>query len=195
MERIDTPEKVKEYLNAEGIEYDDAADNSWLYTLAKRRLKRRLFDEGAPVQRKSRNVGVARSLKDLMACLARLEAKGNASGEEEKAWPTVRFAIEDMPDAGTLVGLKHQIADSDMCTGNVVDSVCNRCHSHVPGVPAYSFKLLAKDTAESSVQLGIHVSHKGACELFKMGAAELRALSLGEQGRMIEAVEGHDRRV
>ena len=125
-----------------------------------------------------------------MACLARLEAKGNASGEEEKAWPTVRFAIEDMPDPGTLVGLKHQIADSDMCTGNVVDSVCNRCHSHVPGVPAYSFKLLAKDTAEPSVQLGIHVSHKGACELFKMGASEFRALSLGEQGRMIEAVEG-----
>lgn len=190
MDRIDTPEKVKEYLTSEGIDYDNDADDGWLYTLAKRRLKRRLFNDGTPMPRKSRNIGVPRSLKDLLKLLSRLEAKAYASGEEEIAWPTVRYTIEDMPDPGTLVCLKHQTADREKCTGIVEGGICKGCNTHVPGVPAFSFNLLARDTVDETVKLGVRISDKGAYDMFHMRAAQFRALTLEQQGRAIEEVEG-----
>ena len=51
MERIDTPEKVKEYLNQESIEYQEDDPEKWLLTLATRRaacLKQGMTASNAP---------------------------------------------------------------------------------------------------------------------------------------------------
>ena len=187
MERIDTPEKVKEYLNQESIEYQEDDPDKWLLTLATRRLKRRLFEAGDDSLKRSCNVTPSISLTALICAMERLRAKSDASGGKEEMWPTVRFTIVDIADP-SVVRLKHRLNGG--CTGNIVDSQCKRCHSHVPGVLGYSFKVLAADVDTPARVLGVQFSHKGGQSLLKMQPGKFNDLDAEAQGKIKEMIEG-----
>ena len=189
MEQIDTPEKVKEYLTEESIHYAADATDGWLYTLAKRRLKRRLFEAGDESLKRNCNVDFDMSLTDLVAAMTRLKAKAEASGGKEQLWPTVRFHIVDFADP-SVVRLKHFLDSNDGCTGNIIDGQCKRCHNGVFGVHGYSFKVLAADVNNPARTLGIQFSHKGGRTLFKTSATAWNATPQSTQADKMEAVEG-----
>jgi hypothetical protein len=189
MDELNTPEKIMEYLDGENIDYSPEQPEGFLYALAKRRVKRRLYEGGdLSVKRTSNiNIGIARSLDELLATIARLRQKADASGREEKTWPTVRFTIEDIP--AEVVKLKHQVQDNDMCKGHVVDGECVRCHALVPGILAYSFSILAQDENNPACKLSMKVSDKGGKALFQQDARTFNALPGIHKADALEAIE------
>ena len=56
MERIDTPEKVKTYLEEQGIDFDNNVTPERMYMMARRRLRRRLIEAGDSSLRRNVNI-------------------------------------------------------------------------------------------------------------------------------------------
>ena len=195
MERIDTPEKVRTYLQEQQIAHDDNACDAHLFMLARRRLRRRLFQDGA-ISRASRiNPALALSVEDLIKTLHRIRNKAADSGTVQKIYPTVTFKIDEWPDPN-VVCLKHQVADDNKCKGRVVDGACNRCYCVVPGVLAYSFQVHIEDNTQPLATLTAWVSDKGGAALFGMPADQFNALThRASAGRCTRGRDGRvDRR-
>lgn len=85
----------------------------------------------------------------------------------------MRFNIDEFADSD-LVCLKHQVADAHGCRGKVENGYCNGCHAQVPGILAYSFKILAEDEDDRRIIHGIQVSNKGGRSLFNMAADKFK---------------------
>ena len=189
MDRIDTPEKVLSYLQEQEIGHDDDASTAHLFMLAKRRLRRRLFETGSLVRSSQVNPVLAISMVDLYDAIGRMKDRAELSGNKEQIWPTVRFTIEEFPDPD-LVCLKHQVTDNSKCKGKVVDGECNGCYLRVPGVIAYSFKVIAEGA--QGKQLTMQVSDKGGQQLFQKSAAQFNMLGRRAQGEAMELISGVD---
>ena len=141
---INTPEKVITYLSEEGVAHDDTADNDHLYMLAKRRLRRRLFESGEVATASKVNPTLAMSVEEFKGACMRMKVKALGDNQKQKMWPTVLFRIDEFTDIDTVC-VKHQVAFENECKGRVHDGQCTTCYDYTEGVNVYSFKVMVED--------------------------------------------------
>ena len=184
---INTPEKVITYLSEEGVAHDDTADNDHLYMLAKRRLRRRLFESGEVATASKVNPTLAMSVEEFKGACMRMKVKALGDNQKTKMWPTVLFRIDEFTDIDTVC-VKHQVAFENECKGRVHDGQCTTCYDYTEGVNVYSFKVMVEDEKKPKTKMPIQFSDKGGVALFKRPATEFGALSRSQQGDEKELV-------
>ena len=123
------PNKLKEYLRNEAIEFDDAADARELRTLCVRRMRRK-----AREQRRSDPLASAWGVDTAYSVSALKELAENMKTHSlmGKRFEKVLFKIDDVND--NIIVHRH----SDSCWRRIVDGMCPECKVTTPGIPCFS---------------------------------------------------------
>ena len=181
---VSTPTKVREFLIEQNIAFPDETTEDYLLTLAKRRI-RRLEEVNTP-QRPQRYAGAltVSEVKDRMSTMKERAERDNQDG---KSFISMKGKIIEYSEE--FVRLKHQVVDNDRCKGRVTDGVCMTCHTHTPGVLAFSFQIVIQDMEHSNCTLNAFVSDKGGRALFGMSPAEFNNLPSSERRDKLETIE------
>ena len=187
---LDSPQAVKNFLTAEGIEFDDADPLRYLQGRVRARLRRKL----SPAERVAEwnrcsaeaAVGTLGNVKQAMDALA--ERCDHDATSKDRLFTSARFVIDELPDE-QVVKCKHH-AEWNKCRGNIVRGQCRQCRVHTPGVLGYSFVVRIRDEAQQHDALIANVSDKGGASLFGMSAVQFNALTHAEKRKQLQRLTG-----
>ena len=145
-EVLSTPEKVKTFLDQEGIKFDPFTDNAQhLLALARRRqhVKRKLDElkQNNPVTR-AMGVDFADNVSDVITKISAMKAN-----MQSKAWINFKFIVDDWSD--NMVVLRHS-SDRAVCAGTVRDGKCLKCKEITFGEYVFSFKATLLDWVKTA---------------------------------------------
>ena len=177
---INTPTKVKKYLDTEGVEYDAQLPPSTLRLKAKARMKRKL-DETTSVEAQ-RDLFQEAPLKTVTDLIEMMEV---VKSNKTKCFMRVKFNITSIsPD---VVRLKHAEEHNAPCRGIITAGKCNFCQTYVPGVVCYSFMLMINDVDHDEVVCKTIAAKVLGTSIFQMSAEAFSNLSSQARADVIES--------
>ena len=177
-----SPETVKEFLDVEGIEYDDSDSTRYLMAIARRRLKRKERQAETDADPLGRIWGVADALslaelKDKM-----LEMSDNVL--TDKVFVRAKYIIDDV--SWPCVVMRHS-SDLNGCRGKVEGGSCMKCGAITNGVACYSFELLLVDIDMPEITLTVQCAQGAASCMFPgISATDFMYLTEEVKGDKIE---------
>lgn len=176
---LDTPVKLKRWLDEHGVAYSDDADETTLRTAVVRRVKR-IKKEAMPISTQRSLFKEALSISSLVQLLNRIRR----TEDTNITFKTIVAIIDDIsPD---IVKDKHGVGKEAVCTGLVYNGVCYKCNATVDPVRAYSFTLSLRDVQDSTIKVNVMASHDAGVQLFACGPEQYDALNATQQGDVVE---------
>ena len=174
-----TPEKMKEYLDEEGVEYQSDMEDSYLKGLCVRRAKRKAGNNNDQRAKRSLLSGdtatTVAKIKKIMAKMLEQNKDFQPGDSRNSLFKIgVRFIIDEIPHKVTM--RKHSLNNNE-CKGNIVDGQCKKCGMYTDGVVGYSFETLIKDPETDDLLLKVRFNDNAASSLIGMSAAAFNNLA------------------
>ena len=171
-EKLNTPQKLKRYLEDNGVTVTPDSSTKYLRCMAKKHMAKLRMADSTPEQRRAEFKGdYGISIKQVTKIVEEKRAIGAADTE----WLTVKCVLTNVsPD---IVKVKHEVGSTASCRGLVRNGVCSRCKQSTAGVIGYSFQAILADLDDETVSITVACAEKAGDALFDMTASSFSKLS------------------
>jgi len=182
---LQSPVKVKKFLEAHNIAYDPATPERVLKGKAKARMKM-IAEEGISSDEKRRKFAGKSSSLSVKA-LKEIAQKMASDDETAKAFYRVEFTIDELSSTD-VVQLKHEVGWPVNCAGFVRNNKCLKCGLDTPGIPSYSFRAILADLEDDKCTIVVNGKDGAGTSMFGMTADAFYLSTSAVKKEKIEAV-------
>jgi len=180
---LESPIKVKKFLEKHNIAYEPGTPERVLRGKAKARMKS-IRDEGISPEAKRIKMTGGNSLS--VTALNEIVLRIRGKNEDVEKHYRVDLTIEELP--GEFTVLKHESGVLATCKGKIFNGACQQCFMNTDGIPTYSYRAKIADIDDDKVTTLVTCAEGAGTTMFKMRADEFHAKTRAIQKDLMEKV-------